>query len=192
MATDVKVSLTIEGTDAEGKKSSMKIPYINPNISNETMKDFAEMCAELSTDTYTGTTKTTEEDITNGGEGGGLEDAGYTFWTNNSELMPAGVAQLSKYSGEELSFELQIVSKHGRGYYSGVEALTFSGKKPKGTELSLFNGKFLCEFTGATYDTTGQDTTLQQLQIHIAPTETAKGATLYLYFDAKEADMEEA
>lgn len=68
MANETRVSLTIEGADASGKKSSTKIPYINPTISNETMKDFAEKCAALSNDTYIGTTKTTEEDITNGGK----------------------------------------------------------------------------------------------------------------------------
>lgn len=66
MANDIKVSITIEGTDTAGKKTSTKIPYINPTISDDTMKEFAEKCAELSADTYIGTTKTTEEDITNG------------------------------------------------------------------------------------------------------------------------------
>ena len=66
MASNVKVSLTIEGADTSGKKTSTKIPYVNPKISDDTMKTFAEKCAALSTDTHTATLKTTEEDITTG------------------------------------------------------------------------------------------------------------------------------
>lgn len=188
MASDKQVSITIEGADTSGKKTSTKIPYINPNISDTTMKEFAEKCAALSSDTYIGTIKTTEEDITNGGSST-LEEAGYTFWTNDSDTMPAGYIPLNNYSGEELTYELQIVSKYGRGTDSGVQQLTFSGKKPKGTELRLWNGKFMCEFTGTTY-AEGAESTLQQLQVHIAPTATAKGATLYLYFDSPDENME--
>lgn len=60
-----KVTLTIEGIDQVDKKTSTKIPYINPNISDAVMKTFAQKCAALSDDTHTGTIKTVEEDITN-------------------------------------------------------------------------------------------------------------------------------
>ena len=60
-----KVTLTIDGVDANEKKSSTKIQYVNPNIDDSVMLGFATLCAGLSTDTYTGTTKTTDEDITN-------------------------------------------------------------------------------------------------------------------------------
>ena len=60
-----KVTLTIDGLDANQKKSSTKIQYVNPNASDDVMRTFANKCAALSTDTHTATTKTTDEDITN-------------------------------------------------------------------------------------------------------------------------------
>lgn len=65
MANEKKVTLTIDGIDANEKKSSTKIQYVNPNISDDVMRTFANKCAALSTDTHTATTKTTDEDITN-------------------------------------------------------------------------------------------------------------------------------
>ena len=59
-----KVTLTIDGVDANEKKSSTKIQYVNPNISDDVMRTFANKCAAISTDTHTATTKTTDEDIT--------------------------------------------------------------------------------------------------------------------------------
>ena len=59
-----KVTLTIDGIDTNEKKSSTKIPYVNPNASDDVMRTFANKCAALSTDTHTATTKTTDEDIT--------------------------------------------------------------------------------------------------------------------------------
>ena len=59
-----KVTLTLDGVDQANKKSSTKIPYINPNVSDDIMREFANKCAALSTDTHTATTKTTDEDIT--------------------------------------------------------------------------------------------------------------------------------
>lgn len=59
-----KVTLTIDGIDANEKKSSTKIQYVNPNASDDVMRTFANKCAALSTDTHTATMKTTDEDIT--------------------------------------------------------------------------------------------------------------------------------
>lgn len=73
MATNTRVSLTIEGIDPNGKTSTNKIAYVNPTLSNNIMKTFAEKCNALTNDTYIGTTKTTEEDITNGGDSGKTE-----------------------------------------------------------------------------------------------------------------------
>lgn len=67
MATDTKVSITINATDGNQKKTSTKIPYVNPQTSDTVLKEFAEMCADLSSDTYVGVTKTTETDISDGG-----------------------------------------------------------------------------------------------------------------------------
>lgn len=195
MATDVKVSLTIEGTDGEGKKSSMKIPYINPNISNETMKDFAEMCAELSTDTYTGTTKTTEEDITDGG-GSTLENVGYSFYPDDGNpatwnKSPAEFILKNTNGQTNAMFSIMLMSKLGDGYYSGARAVTFTGYKPKGSTLEFSNNEGIVRIKlpdSPSYST--EDGDYYQLQVHIAPTEQYAGGTIYLYFFATETDME--
>lgn len=171
--------------DMSNKKSTKNLPYLSTSATDNQIKALVEGLNGLTTNTLTEINRVETTDITNGG----LEEAGYTFWTNDSDTMPAGYVPLDRYSGEELTYELQIVSKYGRGTDSGVQELTFSGKKPKGTELRLWNGKFMCEFTGTTY-ASGSESTLQQLQIHIAPTATAKGATLYLYFDSPDENME--
>lgn len=187
MANDVKVSLTIEGTDTTGKKTSTKIPYINPTISNETMKDFAEKCAALSDDTYVGTTKTTEEDITDGGGGSTLIDAGYTFNNDGSATTnPAGIINVQTYSGKNYMVEFNVISLAGD---NTIETATFSGLKPKGSNIVVEDGGFVLRFSkDVTYS---QGTGNYQMQIHIAATDTYKAATLYLYFYANAEDMEE-
>lgn len=195
MATDVKVSLTIEGTDAEGKKSSMKIPYINPKISNETMKDFAEKCAALSNDTYTGTTKTTEEDITNGG-GSTLEDVGYSFYPDDSNpatwnKAPAEFILKNTNGQSNAMFSIMLMSKLGDGYYSGAREATFTGYKPKGSTLEFASSQGIVRIKlpdNPSYSTENGD--YYQLQVHIAPTEQYAEGTIYLYFFATEDDME--
>lgn len=61
MAT--KVTLQIDGTDANGKKTSEKISYVNPEATDNQLKQFAQQLMALTTTTRTGLKKTTEEDI---------------------------------------------------------------------------------------------------------------------------------
>ena len=61
MAT--KVTIQIAAVDSNGKKITDKIPYVNPNATNEQLVNFAVMLEQLTTNSYIGTTKITEESI---------------------------------------------------------------------------------------------------------------------------------
>lgn len=61
MAT--KVTIQISAIDTSGKKITDKIPYVNPEVTNEQLTNFAIMLEQLTNNTYTGTTKITEEAI---------------------------------------------------------------------------------------------------------------------------------
>lgn len=191
MATDVRVSLTIEGADTSGKKTSTKIPYINPTISNETMKDFAEKCAALSADTYIGTTKTTEEDITNGGEDSDLEDVGYALTAGDTDVEVPSIIKMADWS--ELSVDAPwsspLMSKYGTQTHSGAQTVTFSGLKPVNSEVKFTDGYVRIIFKGDGH-VFASGNNLFQLQVHVAPTDTAKGATLYLYLQGVAEDTE--
>lgn len=197
MATDVKVSLTIEGADAAGKKSSTKIPYINPNISDTTMKNFAEKCAALSNDTYIGTTKTTEEDITNGGSDDGLEDAQYAYYqvalmdqTTAGSFVP--YMDLSKVNSGPESFMCGIVSKAGTTTASAAGTISVSGYKPKSMNLTIQQNDHtvgLIKMGTTAYSSENQQ--LFTMRINIAATDTFKAATLYQYIFANPDDVEE-
>lgn len=58
-----KVSIQIASVDANNKKITDKIPYVNPEATNEQLINFAIMLEQLTDNTYTGTTKITEEVI---------------------------------------------------------------------------------------------------------------------------------
>jgi len=59
----VKVSIQISSTDANEKKVTDKIAYVNPQATNEQLVAFAQMLLNLSNNTYLATTKITEEGI---------------------------------------------------------------------------------------------------------------------------------
>lgn len=59
----VKVSIQITAIDQNEKKVTDKISYVNPTATNEQLLAFAEQLNSLTTNTYTGTTKITEEAI---------------------------------------------------------------------------------------------------------------------------------
>lgn len=61
MAT--KVTIQIAAVDPNNKKVTDKIPYVNPEATNEQLVNFAIMLEQLTDNTYTGTTKITEEVI---------------------------------------------------------------------------------------------------------------------------------
>lgn len=59
----VKVSIQITSVDANSKKVTDKISYVNPEATNQQLTEFAQMLATLTDNTYAGTTKITEEAI---------------------------------------------------------------------------------------------------------------------------------
>lgn len=59
----VKVSIQITALDTTEKKVTDKISYVNPTATNEQLVEFAEALTALTTNTYAGTTKITEEAI---------------------------------------------------------------------------------------------------------------------------------
>lgn len=59
----VKVSIQIASTDPNDKKVTDKIPYVNPQATNEQLVDFAQKLLALSNNSYLATTKITEEAI---------------------------------------------------------------------------------------------------------------------------------
>lgn len=194
MASDVKVSLTIEGTDTAGKKTSTKIPYVNPNISNETMKTFAEMCAALSTDTHTGTTKTTEEDITNGG-GGSLADGHYALNFFGSALADERVAA----GLQTLNTKVVAEPFQGTEMYIGVNNLehdnleldiTVTGYKPKNTTVTVDEGTITIEYPSDFTVTAVGNPSMKAMIINVPATNKFKAATLYQYFYLCDDDAE--
>lgn len=59
----VKVSIQITSADANNKKVTDKIAYVNPQATNEQLTEFAEMLTALTDNSYVSTTKITEETI---------------------------------------------------------------------------------------------------------------------------------
>lgn len=59
----VKVSIQITSIDTNAKKTTDKISYVNPEATNEKLVEFAQALEALTTNTYAGTTKITEEAI---------------------------------------------------------------------------------------------------------------------------------
>lgn len=59
----IKVSIEIESVNASNKKITDKVSYVNPEATDKQLTDFAKMLESLTTNTYQGTTKITEETI---------------------------------------------------------------------------------------------------------------------------------
>lgn len=59
----VKVSLQITTTDANDKKMTDKIAYVNPTATNEQLLTLAEMLVAMTDNTYHSAMKITEEDL---------------------------------------------------------------------------------------------------------------------------------
>lgn len=59
----VNTSIVITMHNTNDKKITDKIAYVNPEATNEQLVEFAQMLVGLTTNTYTGTTKITEEDL---------------------------------------------------------------------------------------------------------------------------------
>ena len=58
-----KVSIEIDTTTTSGKKNTTNVSYVNPNATNEKLRQFAQMLVALTTDIYVGTTKITKESV---------------------------------------------------------------------------------------------------------------------------------
>lgn len=58
-----KVSIEIDTTTNSGKKITTNIVYVNPQATNEKLRQFAQMLVALTTDTYVGVTKITKESV---------------------------------------------------------------------------------------------------------------------------------
>ena len=58
-----KISIEIESRSSSGKKNTATISYINPQATNEKLKQFAQMLIALTTDIYVETTKITKESV---------------------------------------------------------------------------------------------------------------------------------
>lgn len=59
----VKTSIQITSIDTSNKKTTDKIGYVNPEATDEQLVEFAKALERLTTNTYAGTTKITEEAI---------------------------------------------------------------------------------------------------------------------------------
>ncbi len=60
---ETKVTVQIAYTDPLGKKTSEKISYVNPEATNQQIREFALKLMALTDNTYTSATKITEEKI---------------------------------------------------------------------------------------------------------------------------------
>ena len=58
-----KISLEISTTTTSGRKNTTNVSYINPQATNEKLRQFAQMVVALTTDTYGGLTKITKESV---------------------------------------------------------------------------------------------------------------------------------
>ena len=58
-----KISLEISTTTTSGRKNTTNVSYINPQVTNEKLRQFAQMLVALTTDSYVGTTKITKESV---------------------------------------------------------------------------------------------------------------------------------
>ena len=57
------ISISINTTDQSEKKHATNINYINPEATNEKLREFAQMLTELTTERYYGTMKITKESV---------------------------------------------------------------------------------------------------------------------------------
>ena len=57
------ISLTINTVDQAKKKNETNINYVNPEVTNAQLSEFAEMLTDLTTDTYVNAVKVTKESV---------------------------------------------------------------------------------------------------------------------------------
>ena len=56
-------SISINTNDVSGRKQTTNVNYINPQVPNDKLKEFAQMLTALTTETYVGVTKITKESV---------------------------------------------------------------------------------------------------------------------------------
>ena len=57
------ISISISTLDQREKKQTTNITYINPEVTNEKLAQFAQMLTALTTEIYNSTTKITKESV---------------------------------------------------------------------------------------------------------------------------------
>lgn len=57
------VSISINTTDSNARKQVTNVSYVNPEVENDKLREFAQMLIELTTDSYVGVTKITKESV---------------------------------------------------------------------------------------------------------------------------------
>ena len=57
------ITISINTLDTSDKKQSMNVSYINPEVANNKLVEFAQMLTALTTDSYVGVMKITKESV---------------------------------------------------------------------------------------------------------------------------------
>lgn len=197
---NTKVSITINATDSNQKKTATKIPYVNPQASDDVLKTFAEKCAELSSDTYTGTTKTTEEDITDATNQP-------TPWvsvdattiqqkhvSNGFYIIQAGTAQqrLLLQFANPLTGLITDEAFYNGIVVSGYKPIDYSIKTDFSTQSGQPNNYFLAigRNTEQEHTFVGGNV-IKTMAIHLPELGDMPAQTMYVYFMGDESDFEE-
>ncbi|MBQ3444107.1 MAG: hypothetical protein IJL12_05970 [Selenomonadaceae bacterium] len=58
-----KISIEIDTTNNYGKKNTTNVSYVNPQATNDKLRQFAQMLVALTNDTYERVTKITKESV---------------------------------------------------------------------------------------------------------------------------------
>ena len=57
------ITISINTIDTSDKKQTMNVSYINPEVANNKLVEFAQMLTALTTDSYVGVMKITKESV---------------------------------------------------------------------------------------------------------------------------------
>lgn len=184
---DSRINAEYTFTDVSGKKSTKNLTDLSATATDAQIAALVEGLNSLTTNTLSQINRVETTDITNGG----LENAGYALSAGDTDVEVPSIIKMSEWSEltVDAPWSAPLISKYGTGTQSGAQNLTFSGRKPVNSEVKFTNGYVRVVFKGDGH-VFAQGTDLFQLQVHIAPTATAQGATLYLYLQGVETDTE--
>lgn len=122
-------SFIIDSVDANGKKYTKTVPYVNPDATNEQLRALAEGLNSLTSNTYVSGTRVEKTDF--------LDDGGLDRYA-------CIVGNLAKISGESFNSE-GVMTLYFRYLplfdYDKIEddpdvKITISGKKPRGATIT--------------------------------------------------------